>query len=48
MQIIKIIFWISIGLLYVGVHFQFQELLIGLCALAIGIIEIASFIKSMR
>jgi len=48
MQIIQIIFWISIGLLYVGVHFQFQELLIGLCALAVGIIGIAGFIQQRR
>ena len=45
MEIISIIFWIFIGLLYVGVHFQYQELLIGLCALAIGIVQIASLIQ---
>ena len=43
--IITIIFWIAIGLLYLGVHFQFQELLIGLCALVIGISQIVSLIK---
>jgi hypothetical protein len=48
MQVIQIIFWISIGLLYVGVNFQFQEFLIGLCALAIGIMQIAALIQSSR
>lgn len=37
MNIISIIFWIAIGLLYLGVTFQYQEILIGLCALVIGI-----------
>lgn len=45
MAIIQILFWIAIGLLYLGVHFQFQELLIGLCALGIGIVQIVSLLK---
>lgn len=48
MEIIQIVFWISIGLLYVGVHFRFQEIVIGVCALAVGILQIVSFLRSPR
>jgi len=44
-EIIQIVFYIAIGLLYLGVHFPFQELLIGLCALAIGISQIVSLLR---
>jgi len=42
--VITIAFWISIGLLYVGVHFQYQEPLIGICALIIGIVQLIALI----
>jgi len=45
MQFVQILFWLLIGLLYLGIHFQYQELLIGLCALAIGIVQIAGLIR---
>jgi hypothetical protein len=45
MQIIQILFGVLIGLLYLGVRFPFQEIVIGLCALMIGIDLIASFFR---
>jgi len=46
MNIINIIFWIAIGLLYLGFTFQYQEILIGLCALIIGIVALIQLFKS--
>ena len=45
MEIITIIFWIAIGLLYLGVTFQFQEILIGLCALIIGVVALIGLFR---
>jgi len=45
MQIFQIIFWILIGLLYLGVHFPYQEILIGICALVIGIMQLVEFLR---
>ena len=45
MDIISIIFWIAIGLLYLGVTFQFQEILIGLCALIIGVVQLIGLFR---
>ena len=38
-------FYILIGLLFLGVTFQYQELIIGICALAIGDIQLASALQ---
>ena len=38
-------FYILIGLLFLGVTFQYQELIIGICALAIGAIQLASALQ---
>jgi len=45
MQFVQILFWLLIGLLYLGIHFQYQELLIGLCALAIGVVQLAELLR---
>jgi hypothetical protein len=45
MIIISIVFWIAIALLYLGVHFLLQEILIGLCALVIGIDQIVGLLR---
>jgi uncharacterized membrane protein len=45
MHILSIIFWIAIGLLYLGFTFQYQEILIGLCALIIGIVELIGLVR---
>ena len=45
MEIITIIFWIAIGLSYLGVTFQFQEILIGLCALIIGVVALIGLFR---
>lgn len=45
MAIVMIVFWIAIGLLYLGVHFPYQEILIGLCALAIGVIQLVGLLQ---
>ena len=47
MEIFSIIFWIGIGLLYLGIHFQYQELLIGVCALVIGIVQLVGFVQGL-
>jgi hypothetical protein len=39
MNIISIVFWILLGLFFLGVTFQYQELIIGICALVIGIAQ---------
>jgi hypothetical protein len=44
--IISIVFWLAIGLLYLGFTFQYQEVLIGLCALLIGIVQLVNLIRS--
>jgi len=48
MEIIQIIFWIAIGLLYLGVHFPLQELLIGGCALILGIAQLIGLLQRER
>lgn len=45
MDILSIIFYIAIGLLYLGVTFQFQEILIGLCALIIGVVALIGLFR---
>jgi hypothetical protein len=46
MKIIQIIFWLAIGLLYLGFTFQYQEILVGLCALIIGIVLLIDAVRS--
>ena len=43
--VISIVFWLAIGLLYLGFTFRYQEVLIGLCAVAIGIVQIIALLK---
>jgi hypothetical protein len=45
MEILSIIFWIAIGLLYLGFTFQYQEVLIGLCALVIGVVQLIGLFR---
>jgi len=45
MDVISIIFWIAIGLLYLGVTFPYQEILIGLCALIIGFVALIGLLR---
>jgi hypothetical protein len=47
-EIISILFWIAIGLLYLGVHFPLPELLIGGCALVLGIVLILGLLRPKR
>ena len=42
---ISIIFWILLGLEYVGVHVPYQEIVIGICALIIGVVALIGEIK---
>lgn len=44
--ILNIIFFIFIGLEYLGVKFQYQDLLIGISALIIGVMALISFVQS--
>ena len=39
MNIISILFYVLLGLLFLGVTFQYQEIIIGICALVIGIAQ---------
>lgn len=43
--IIGIVFWIALGLLYLHITFPYQELLIGLCALVIGIVQLVGLLR---
>jgi len=45
MAIIQIVSWLLIGLLYLGVHFPYQEIVIGICALVIGIVQLVEFLR---
>jgi hypothetical protein len=45
MIIFNIIFYIAIGLLYLGISFPYQELLIGICALIIGVVMLVEFLR---
>ena len=45
MDVISVIFWIVLGLLYLGVTFPYQEVLIGLCALIIGIMGLITLFR---
>jgi hypothetical protein len=45
MEILSIVFWIAIGLLYLGFTFQYQEVLIGLCALVIGVVQLIGLFR---
>jgi hypothetical protein len=47
MEIVNVVFWLLLGLLYVGVHFQYQELLIGICALIIGAVQLAALLEKL-
>ncbi len=44
MEIISIIFWFALALLYLGAHFPYQEVLIGICALLIGLVQLSALI----
>lgn len=47
MNIISILFWILIGVFFVwGVRFQYHEVIIGICALVIGIMQLIAALKS--
>ncbi len=46
MNLITIAFWLSIGLLYLGFNFQYQEIVIGLSALIIGIVAVVTLVQS--
>lgn len=45
MAILTIIFFLAIGLLYLGFTFQYQEILIGLCAVVIAIAQIITLLR---
>ena len=45
MEIIEILFWLALALLYGSVHFQYQELLIAFCA---GVIAISKIVALLR
>jgi hypothetical protein len=46
MTIISIAFYLSLGLLYLGFTFQYQEIIIGLCAVAIAVVQFVALIRS--
>lgn len=46
MLILEIFFWMLIGLLYLGVPFPLQEVLIGVSALVIGIWKLLELFRS--
>ena len=48
LTLISIAFWISIGLQYLGVTYQYQDIVIGMCALAIGLIMAVNAIRASR
>lgn len=37
LTIVEIVFWIAIGLHFLGLHFTYQPKIIGFCALVIGL-----------
>jgi hypothetical protein len=45
MNILNMVFFLAIGLLYLGVTFQYQEFLIGLSAVVIGAVHLASLLS---
>jgi hypothetical protein len=45
MEIISIIFYIVIGLFFLGVMFPYQEIVIGLCALVIGVVQLIGLLR---
>jgi hypothetical protein len=45
MNIVEILFWGALALLYFGIHFQYQELLIAVCAGAICANKIVSLLR---
>jgi hypothetical protein len=45
MIIFQIVFWILLGLLYLGIGFPYHELIIGICALVIGIVMLAGELR---
>lgn len=46
MEILSIIFWIGFGVLLVfGSMFQYHEILVGLCALVIGVAQLIGLFR---
>lgn len=45
MQILSTIFFIFVGLLYLGISFPYQEILIGISALVIGIMKLVGMFR---
>jgi len=46
MDIVSIIFWIGFGLLLVfGALFPYHEVIVGLCALIIGIVQLVGLLR---
>jgi hypothetical protein len=45
MDIVEIAFWTALALLYFGVHFQYQELLIAVSAGAIAAFQIVNLLR---
>lgn len=47
MLVLEILFWILIGLLYLGFSIvPFQEIVIGLCAFIIGVVKLVEWFRS--
>ena len=45
MEWISIAFWIILGLFFLGVNFQYQELILGILALVIGVVALANRVR---
>lgn len=45
---LSIVFFLSIGLEYLGVTFQYQGFVIGISALLIGLVALLSVVRSSR
>jgi len=45
MDIIEILFWGALALLYFGIQFQYQEFMIGFCAGAICVNKIINLLR---
>lgn len=46
MFIVEIVFWILLGLLYLGFTVRFMEIIIGFCALVIGVVKLVEWLRS--
>ena len=45
MKVISIIFWIMLGFFFLGIPIPYQEVILGVCAIAIGTVQLIDLLK---